>query len=298
MPVGMLAALATAKWEWVGFLAGLYALPHLVRMPHFPITRRMLFFATYRWLGPLGTVRFLDLSSSLKSEPEPEPVPGSCQAVSKPQLLCLHPHGIYCLGVMNVSDHRADVRILSSPYLYNIAPIFRMGLECLYGVKMGSVGRSDLTKLMKSGDSPMMMAPGGFHEATITCPGHERVFLKDRRGFVKYALRFGYDLVPCYTFGETDLMANPQGGWWWRFWLNSWGLPAVLPWGFPLLPYLPRRGIDVVTAVGPPLDLPHILKPTDTDVEKHHARYIEALQKLYDQVAPGTNSRGRRLEIW
>merc|ERR1719323_280300 len=112
-------------------------------------------------------------------------------------------------------NERPDVRILSSAFLYHLAPAFRLAAPLLMGFKMGSVGRGDLTSLMKAGESPLALVPGGFHEATVCCRGKERVFLKNRRGFVKFALRHGYDLVPVYTVGEDDLMSNPQGGWWW-----------------------------------------------------------------------------------
>ena len=46
---------------------------------------------------------------------------------------------------------------------------------------------------------------GGFEEATVTCRFTERVFLKTRAGFIKYALRHGYDLVPCFTVGDSDM---------------------------------------------------------------------------------------------
>lgn len=163
---------------------------------------------------------------------------------------------------------------------------------------MGSVHKSDLTALMKKGDSPMMLVPGGFHEATIVCPGHERVFLKNRKGFVVYALRHGYDLVPVYCIGESDLMNNPQGGWGLRFFLNNLSIPAVLPWGFPLLPLLPRRGVELVTTIGPPLKMPHIPNPTKADIAEHHERYMKALREVYDRAKIGTASENRKLEIW
>merc|ERR1711879_209657 len=102
------------------------------------------------------------------------------------------------------------------------------------------------------GESPMMLVPGGFQEATITCPGHERVFLANRQGFVKYALRHGYDLVPVYTVGEADLFGNPQGAWRLRFALNALGIPAVLPLGCYWMPLAPRR-VPLRVVIGSPV---------------------------------------------
>ncbi|CAM9488198.1 unnamed protein product, partial [Heterosigma akashiwo] len=56
---------------------------------------------------------------------------------------------------------------------------------------------------MEKGES-FGIIPGGFEEATISKLGAQRVYLKKRKGFVKYALKYGYALVPVYTFGESD----------------------------------------------------------------------------------------------
>lgn len=239
----------------------------------------------------------MDFSSEEKvPEPEPEPAPGASKD-KKRQLFCYHPHGIMSLGVCLLMEQRPDIRCCGGPVLYHAAPLFRLGVEGLMGIKFGSVAPSDLHGYMGKGET-LMLVPGGFHEATITCSGHERVYLKNRKGFVKYALRYGYDLVPVYTIGEHDVMSNAQGGWGWRFWLNNHGIPAVLPVGYPLFPLFPRRGVELVTAVGPPLKMPHIPKPTSADINEHHARYVEEVQKLFDRMKKGTASADRKLEIW
>lgn len=41
---------------------------------------------------------------------------------------------------------------------------------------------------------------GGFQEATLYTRGHHKIFLKSRKGFIKYALQFGYKVEYCsYT---------------------------------------------------------------------------------------------------
>ncbi|EER14229.1 diacylglycerol o-acyltransferase, putative [Perkinsus marinus ATCC 50983] len=88
--------------------------------------------------------------------------------------------------------------------------------------------RKEFKQLLESGKSCVLIT-GGFHEATITCPGTDRIYLNNsRKGFVRYALREGYSLTPVYGFGETDTFSNVQGMWAFRFWLNSgtFQLPA------------------------------------------------------------------------
>jgi len=310
MPVALIHALATAQWKLAGALGAYFAWPHVLPLPRIPFLRGALLSSLERWQGPPGTCRWVDLSSeegelrAEQREPEPEPAPGSGGESGKKRklLYCHHPHGIISSGAMGNCEHLHLFRLIGGPFLYHWSPLFRMGAESLLGCRFGSASSRDLHGYMRKGETPLMLVPGGFHEATITYPGHERVYLKSRKGFVKYALRHGYDLVPVYCCGEADLFANPQGGWGWRFWLNNLGIPAVLPFGsllsFTGLPLFPRRGVELVTAVGPPVQMPHIQSPTAKDVEEHHARYVQAVQRLYDRLAPQTASKGRKLEIW
>lgn len=41
------------------------------------------------------------------------------------------------------------------------------------------------------------------HQVALYEYQHERVYLRQRKGFIKYALQHGYTLVPGYTFGES-----------------------------------------------------------------------------------------------
>jgi len=44
--------------------------------------------------------------------------------------------------------------------------------------------------------------PGGFEEATLTSTTSTSVYIKNRKGFIKYAIKHGYSVFPLYTFGE------------------------------------------------------------------------------------------------
>eukprot|EP00662_Eupelagonemidae_sp_cell21_P041978 gene41978-1686_t len=96
--------------------------------------------------------------------------------------------------------------------------------------------------------------PGGFEEASCHTGGADRVYLKHRMGFVKYAIQHGYSLTPVFAFGERDTFANPQGAWSLRFRLNSFGIPAVVPFGKWWCPLLPRND-RMHVVVGEPI--PH-----------------------------------------
>lgn len=287
LPAALVWAASTGRWKVVSSIFAAYCFPHMVQLPALPRSIRHGFWVGLEGWFP-GGIQVVHSQSAGEPEPEP-PTQGK-------RLFCIHPHGIYTIGALTLPDQMPEVRLCMAPYLYNFSPAFRMAADLL-GIKVGSTGPRALRRLMRKGESPLALVPGGFEEATVTSPGTERVFLKSRAGFVKYALRHGYDLVPCYTVGDSDMFANPQGAWRFRWFLNDLSIPAVIPFGFPLLPLLPKR-VPVKLAIGEPLEIPRIEEPTAQDVKKHHARYVAALRKLYEEASKGTASEGRPLELW
>ena len=144
---------------------------------------------------------------------------------------------------------------------------------------------------------PIALIPGGFEEATLSHRLRHRVYLKNRVGFVKYALENGYALQPVYCFGENSTYDNVQGAWEFRFWLNGLGIPTIVPrgkWWFPLLPQSEKMHI----VVGRPLKLPKIPKPTPEQVSEHHAAYVERLRALFDCHKATFGEGGSELEVW
>jgi len=46
--------------------------------------------------------------------------------------------------------------------------------------------------------------PGGFEEATMTDPNEYRLWINDRKGFIRYALEYGYKVYPVFVFKEVS----------------------------------------------------------------------------------------------
>ena len=55
-----------------------------------------------------------------------------------------------------------------------------------------------------------VLVPGGALEALNADPNQIRLVLNRRKGFIKLALRFGSDLVPTFSFGETFIYDQVQ----------------------------------------------------------------------------------------
>jgi len=58
-------------------------------------------------------------------------------------------------------------------------------------LRLGSAGKSNFMKLLKKSKN-IALLPGGFEEATMFSRSKHRIFIKNRKGFIKLALKFGY----------------------------------------------------------------------------------------------------------
>jgi 2-acylglycerol O-acyltransferase 2 len=132
---------------------------------------------------------------------------------------------------------------------------------------------------------------GGAAESLDAQPFTLRLILKRRKGFVKMALRTGADLVPILAFGENDLYdqfypdSHPNihkaqlllkkllG-----FTIPLFHARGVFNYDVGLMPY--RRPLNIV--VGKPIKVSQSAKPSQEEIDRLHAEYIEELQILWD----------------
>ncbi len=150
--------------------------------------------------------------------------------------------------------------------------------------------KETMTLCRKTKGTVAVLVVGGARE-TLNAPRQEEVklILKERKGFVKMALRNGTAIVPTFSFGETGIynyVPNPPGSRMRRFqdWFQKHFLfpPAMFngrglfQYSFGLMPH--RRPINVV--VGAPIEVAErIAEPTAEDVERLHAEYVDALTR-------------------
>ena len=200
---------------------------------------------------------------------------------------CMHPHGVFpfvsvCAvtstlqardgfgdGILDLPTAVANV-IRTMPILKDVVGVF----GCIDA--SGSYLKSRLQRRKGS----VVLYVGGMVELFYASPKKETVFLKQRKGFVKLALRTGADLVPVYLFGNTTSLEALK----WPILAKisrKTGVSFTLFWGRWFLP-LPKK-VKLTYARGRPLGLPHIEHPTDQDVGKYHALYVRKLVELFDR---------------
>jgi len=137
-------------------------------------------------------------------------------------------------------------------------------------------------KRMAAGEN-VAFVPGGFEDATVACFGKDRTAMRKRQGFIKYALQNGYRLHPVYTFGEGNSHYTFTGFLDFRLWLNKFGIPAVIVFGWPLFPLLPIPNTKIYTYVGKAIQLPKIENPSKEEVAKWHGAYLDGLTKVFEE---------------
>lgn len=220
--------------------------------------------------------------------------------------IAAYPHGCLAVGfgmnlIWNSELHERTGRIhfLIDYGLRYRNPQFRLLADSYEGKlrTMDSADKATIARIMSLGESWCFL-PGGFTDATVMKYGKHRVAVKDKAGWIKHCLRGGYRVVPAYTFGEVETYFTFEPFLKWRLKLNDFNLPGVAFVGNPWIPFLPFRSSRILTYLGPALQLPQISEPTTKDVEEWHAKYVAALQDLFEKYKCDAGYPDAKLELW
>ena len=125
----------------------------------------------------------------------------------------------------------------------------------------------------------MNVIPGGIAEMFMLDDDRERVYLQNRFGFVKVALQTGAHLVPTYHFGSSRVLStytSPSL----QALSRSLQMSLVFFYDRFYLP-IPRRH-PILTVVGEPIPVPKVEEPTRAQVAEYHAKFLAAMEKLYN----------------
>ncbi|XP_038618132.1 diacylglycerol O-acyltransferase 2 [Tachyglossus aculeatus] len=210
-----------------------------------------------------------------------------------------HPHGILGLGAFcNFSTEATGVGKKFPgirPYLATLAGNFRMPVlrEYLMSGGICPVNRDTIDYLLSQNGSgnAVIIVVGGAAESLSSIPGRNAITLRNRKGFVKLALRHGADLVPVYSFGENEVYEQvvfEEGSWgkWVQKKFQKYigfapcifhgrGLFSSNAWG--LVPY----SKPITTVVGEPITVPKIERPSHHEIDLYHSLYTDALVTLF-----------------
>lgn len=177
-------------------------------------------------------------------------------------------------------DKLSNMVALASRFILHI-PVVNIHFRC-WGLQ--SVDPNNMKRLMKEGKT-IGMLPGGYEEATLTTPKELRVFIKNRKGFIKYSLKYGYTIRPVLYLNEHQVLQTYDGLKGVRLFLNRFKLPATIfwsSWGIFFPPYqhfnvIIGKGIRRNRTYGPEED------PSTEEINSVHSEYVEAVEALYEK---------------
>jgi len=191
-------------------------------------------------------------------------------------LFCFHPHGYFATGLfMSITTNKTfkKAEVAGS----RMALVYPWGGLVMKYMGINGANPANFELLLKENKN-IAFIPGGFEEATLTKYGKQRVFLKNRKGFIKLGLKYGYSVYPIYTIGETNMMSSityEKLG----IILNKIKMPGTIPYSKRLV--LPNNDEELITIVGKRMDLPIIHDPKQEDINKYHDMYVENLKRVY-----------------
>lgn len=192
-------------------------------------------------------------------------------------LFCFHPHGILTLGLLILS---VTNKIIGKSNILGSRALLYTPITGLFTKWFGiqSVNPKRFSNIMDKGEN-ISFVPGGFEEATITNHNCDRVYINSRKGFIKYALKYGYKVHPIYTFNESRLFLTMNYFENFRLILNRFKIPTVFFLGKVF--GLPDCTQKLVTVISSGIQFPKIENPTKEEVECYHKQYICELEYLY-----------------
>jgi len=206
---------------------------------------------------------------------------------SKNFIVGAHPHGVFsfcgvCAAVMThgARDGFGAALAEEAPTAAaSVVKIFPILKDVLAVFGLIDASSSTLSKRLSKPRGTFVLYIGGMIELFYSSPKEEVVFLKERKGFIKLALRSGADVVPVYMFGNTTVLSVLAWGPLASL-SRSLGMSVTFFWGRFGLP-MPNP-VHMTYVRGRPLGMPHIENPSAEDVEKWHAVYCQKLTELFD----------------
>ncbi|KAI1826420.1 diacylglycerol acyltransferase-domain-containing protein [Xylaria intraflava] len=216
-----------------------------------------------------------------------------------------HPHGIISHGAW--AAFATDALGFSDKFpgitnsLLTLDSNFRIPFYREYILSMGvrSVSKESIVNILSKGGTNgegmgrgVTVVVGGARESLEAQPGKMRLILKERKGFVKLAVRCGADLVPVLAFGENNLydQLQPQEHPFmhriqmfilkvWKFTLPFLHGRGIFNYDVGLMPY--RRPLNIV--VGAPIRVRQSSSMSNEEINRLHGLYVAELEKLWDR---------------
>lgn len=127
---------------------------------------------------------------------------------------------------------------------------------------------------------------GGEKEQLMTETNKQKIYLLNRKGFIKLALQYGAQLVPMYAFGENELYTSSNLFLGWRKYLqHHFNLGIPICWGRGGS-WLPHR-VPIHIEFGKPLVVSKHVSTEEISqeqIDEIHAEFVKEMKRLFDRT--------------
>jgi len=184
-----------------------------------------------------------------------------------------------CVGMLS-RVHKGERRDLAASVLFFI-PLLREIL--LWWGCVDASKRTAEFNLRKK--RSLQIYVGGEKEQLLTKEHEAKIFIHDRKGFVKLALKHRVCIVPCYVFGENELYTTSNFAIGFRKWLQKTfaiGVPICFGrWGT----WVPFQ-IPLQIEMGKPIALPEGLGAvvSQVQVDDYHDVFVNEMTRLFERT--------------
>lgn len=273
-------------YSWVGSLISIPASLVLSYYNYHYLTYSILFYYIYRYFIPCRYSQYWKELLMLKDYFNSENIILDKDAYipekNSKKMICVSPHGILPMGFSILLTSYEFNKTFTKWLVTDSMTLFPFLNDFLVSRNILSCSSSNMKKIMKNGDN-IGIIPGGYEEATNYERGINKIYIKNRKGFIKYALQFDYNIIPVYVFGEEYMywMNLPSYIKNISIFLNKYKIPGVMFIG-KYFTFFPDNNIDVNIVIGKELKLPHISNPCQNDVNKYHTLYINSMVELFE----------------
>ncbi|KAJ3695657.1 hypothetical protein LUZ60_001034 [Juncus effusus] len=206
------------------------------------------------------------------------------------------PHTIFALGAWALTDRAGliplpKIKFLAASIVFHI-PFLR---QIWTWLGLVPVSKKSFYKNLAAGCS-CITVPGGMQEMLHLDHNSEVAFLKSRKGFVKIAIETGCPLVPVFSFGQSQAYKwwKPSGKIFYKIY-KIIHYPVIISWGRFGTPIPFRVPMNIV--IGKPIHVTKNTAPSIDEVNEVHAKFVAAMQELFEKNKTRFGSEKLQLRV-
>ena len=145
----------------------------------------------------------------------------------------------------------------------------------------------------------LFVLPGGMDEQIMTEHQKEKIFLKNRKGFIRLALQKGVHVVPVYVFGTSDHYTTSSAWFGVRHWVMK-NLRVCIPLARGLWGSACPLPVKTTVVMGEPLEFSTPAsggQPTQEEIDKAHSLFVKAVVTLFNEHKEKFGCANRQLIV-